>query len=337
MSSNSVYFVPLLLLLSIVLLSLLSSSMLFGLLIMQSVIMYNLSEFIPPRLRHILTSCWMRTFWMFYAFFLSHVQVIDQFFNIISSTTDSSVKSFVVVILRKVVTQKAWSQLDDQKKGQSIASSVILPSFILPTPVVPSGERWSRSPQSLWPNFPSEQSGARVAGIVPLRSLCLLPGIRSPRGRPVPPRRAERKQRIRTFEVSPQAKLVAEHITEIVSILSGSLQSSNLAFQVAAARVCPCWSVLTNRRRWRSWPKWRSRTWFPRSSALSPRWSTRCSWCWTRRTKIRCSRCWRTWWIVRGGSSAVRVTPSVICDFARQLVGPIVEMCLAIGRLAVAA
>ena len=92
MSSNSVYFIPLLLLLSIVLLSLLSSSMLFGLPIMQSVIMYDLSELIPPRLRHILTSCWMRTFWMFYTFLLSYMKVIDQFFNIISSTTDSSVK-----------------------------------------------------------------------------------------------------------------------------------------------------------------------------------------------------------------------------------------------------
>lgn len=31
------------------------------------------------------------------------------------------------------------------------------------------------------------------------------------------------------------------------------------------------------------------------------------------------------------------MTRSVICDFARQLVGPIVEMCLAIGERAVAA
>ena len=85
-------FFPLLLLLSIVLLSLLSSSMLFGLPIMQSVIIYDLSELIPPSLRHILTSCWTRTFWMFYTFLLSYMKVIDQFFNIISSTTDSSVK-----------------------------------------------------------------------------------------------------------------------------------------------------------------------------------------------------------------------------------------------------
>ena len=141
---------------------------------------------------------------MFYTFLPSYMKVIDQFFNIISSTTDSSVKSFVVVILRKVVTQKAWSQLDDQKKGQSIASSAFLPSFVLPAPVVPSRERCSRSPQSVRRYFPSEQSGARVACVVPLRSLCLFPRIGGPRGRSVPPRRAEREQRIGTLYSMPR-------------------------------------------------------------------------------------------------------------------------------------
>ena len=37
------------------------------------------------------------------------------------------------------------------------------------------------------------------------------------------------------------------------------------------------------------------------------------------------------------GENADRITRSVICDFARQLVGPIVEMCLAIGERAMAA